>query len=179
MKSPNIRRLGDHEPVIHPTAFIDPTAVIEGQVMIGAYSSVWAGAVIRGDDGPITIGESAVVLENCLVEAPSGHAVIIGDRSILGHHSIVHGATVGNDVLIGMGAIVLDFAVIGDGVLIGAGALVRQSQQVPPAKVAFGVPARIARDISDADREYMVAEVAREARLSRLYRRLLEEEAAD
>jgi carbonic anhydrase/acetyltransferase-like protein (isoleucine patch superfamily) len=133
--------------------FIHSTAVVVGDVVLGERVSIWPTAVLRGDADRITVGDESNIQDGAVLHADHGVPCTIGKRVTVGHRAIVHGATVEDDCLIGMGAIVLNNAVIGRGSLIGAGALVREGMQIPPGSVAVGVPAKVVRAVDDATRE--------------------------
>lgn len=137
-------------PVIDDTAFVAPTAAVIGDVVIGADSSVWFGAVLRGDEAPIRIGRGSNVQDNAVLHCDHGSPMTIGDNVTIGHGAIVHGATIGDNVLIGMGAIVLDGAKIGDNCIVGAGAVVKERAEVPANSMLVGVPAKVIRTLDDA-----------------------------
>ena len=129
--------------VIDPTAFIAPEAYVRGTVRIGAQSSVWPMAVVRGDEGEIVIGARTNIQDGCVLHADYDAFLTIGDGVSLGHGALVHGCTIENDVLIGMGAVVLNNARIGAGSIVGARALVPEGMQVPPGSLVLGVPGQI------------------------------------
>jgi len=128
---------------IHPTAFISPYAYVHGTVSIGADSSVWPMVVIRGDKGAIAIGSRTNVQDGCVLHADPDAYLSIGDGVTIGHGAIVHGCTVADDVLIGMGAVILNHARVGAGCLIAARALVTEGMEVPPNSVVMGIPGRV------------------------------------
>jgi carbonic anhydrase/acetyltransferase-like protein (isoleucine patch superfamily) len=128
---------------LDPTAFIAPSAHVSGSVTLGPRSSVWFGTVVRGDTAAIEIGEASNVQDNSVVHVDLGFPARIGARVTVGHRAIVHGCTIGDDCLIGMGAVVLTGATIGPGSLIGAASLVREGQVIPPGSLAVGSPARV------------------------------------
>lgn len=128
---------------IDPSAYISPRAYVGGTVTIGADSSVWPMAVIRGDEGEILIGARTNIQDGCILHADSDAYLTIGDDVTLGHGAIVHGCTIHHHVLIGMGAVVLNHAVIGSGSIVGARALVPEGMQVPPGSLVLGVPGTI------------------------------------
>ena len=128
---------------IDPTAYISPHAYVRGTVTIGADSSVWPMAVIRGDEGVIMIGARSNVQDGCVLHADPDAYLTIGDNVTLGHGAIVHGCVIADEVLIGMGAVVLNGARIGAGCLIAARALVTEGMVVPPSSAVMGVPGRI------------------------------------
>ena len=134
-------------------AYVAPSAVVGGDVVLGEESSVWHGAVIRGDADRICVGARTNVQDNAVLHASSGFPCTVGDGVTIGHGAIVHGCTVGENTLIGMGAIVLDGARVGRDCIIGAGSLVPQGKEVPDGCVAFGNPARVVRRMRAADIE--------------------------
>ena len=140
-------------PRVDPTAFIHPLAVILGNVTLGARVSVWPTAVLRGDSDSITIGDDSNVQDGTIIHADAGVPTTIGTRVAIGHRAIVHGATVGDDCLIGMGSILLNRVVVGSGSIVGAGAVCREGMEIPPNSLVVGVPARVLRPTSDAERE--------------------------
>lgn len=137
---------------VDPTAFVHPLAFVCGDVNLGARVSVWPYAVVRGDSDRIAIGAESNVQDGAVLHADPGVPCTIGERVVVGHRAIVHGATVEDDVLVGMGAIVLNRARVGSGSVIGAGALVAEGVVIPPNSLVLGVPGRVVRPTSDADR---------------------------
>ena len=138
-------------PQIHPTAFVAPGAVLIGDVVLEANASVWFGAVLRGDSGRLTVGEGSNVQDGAMVHADPGVPTTIGQGVTIGHHAIVHGATIGDNCLIGMGATLLNRAVIGADSLVGAGALVTEGKSFPPGSLIVGSPARVLRPLSETE----------------------------
>lgn len=139
-------------PKIHPTALVHESAQLIGNVQIGEQSSVWFGAVLRGDVNAITIGNRSNVQDNCTVHVDEGKfATIIGDEVTVGHNAILHGCRVNDRVIIGMGAIILDGAEIGEDSIVGGGALVPQGTRVPPRTLFLGLPAKQRRSLTDTD----------------------------
>lgn len=136
--------------VIHPSAFVAENATVRGSVTLGANSSVFFGAVLRGDRAPITIGAGTNIQDNCVVHVDYDHPVTVGENVTVGHGAIFHGCTVGDNTLIGMGAIVLNGAKVGSNCLIGAGALVPQNVEIPDGSLAFGSPAKIKGQLDEA-----------------------------
>jgi carbonic anhydrase/acetyltransferase-like protein (isoleucine patch superfamily) len=134
--------LSDHLD-IHPSAFVSPHAYVRGTVTIGADSSIWPMVVIRGDKGVIAIGARTNVQDGSVLHADPDAYLTIGHGVTIGHGAIVHGCTVGNDVLIGMGAVILNHAQIGEGCLIAARALVTEGMVIPPNSVVMGIPGKI------------------------------------
>ncbi|MDL1969493.1 MAG: gamma carbonic anhydrase family protein [Candidatus Desulfofervidaceae bacterium] len=143
-------------PQIHPTAFIVESADIIGDVTIGAKSSVWFKAVVRGDVHYIRIGERTNVQDGALLHVTHDtHPLIIGNEVTIGHGVILHGCTVKDRVLIGMGAIVLDGAILNEECIVGAGALVPPNMVVPQRTLVVGVPAKVKRELNEAEIEYI------------------------
>ncbi len=145
---------------IHPTAFIAETATVIGEVTLGKESSVWFSAVLRGDSAPITIGEGTNVQDNAVIHVDEGMPAVIGNRVTIGHGAIIHGATVGDDVLIGMGAIILNGAKIGSHSIIAAGSVVPEGKVIPAHSMVMGLPARVVRKIKGEE----IAKIGRGAK---------------
>jgi carbonic anhydrase/acetyltransferase-like protein (isoleucine patch superfamily) len=137
---------------IDPTAFIHPLAFVCGDVTLGARASVWPHAVLRGDGDAIVVGEDTNLQDGVIVHVDPGVPCTLGARVTVGHRAIVHGATIEDDCMVGMGAIVLNRAHVGSGSVIGAGALVREGMVVPPNSLVLGVPARIVRETTQEER---------------------------
>jgi carbonic anhydrase/acetyltransferase-like protein (isoleucine patch superfamily) len=145
--------VGGKEPQLAPEAFTAPTSVVIGDVTMAAGSSVWYHAVLRADCGPIVLGADTNIQDNCTVHVDPGFPVTVGERVSGGHNAVLHGCTVEDDVLVGMGATVLNGAHIGAGSLIAAQALVPQGMRVPPGSLVAGVPAKVKRELTDEERE--------------------------
>lgn len=131
---------------IDPSAYIHPLAAVMGDVALGARVSVWPTAVIRADTAAITIGADTNVQDGAVLHVDTGFPLVIGARVSIGHRAVLHGATVEDDCLIAMGAILLNGVVVGAGSLVGAGAVCREGMRIPPRSVVLGVPARVARE---------------------------------
>ncbi len=144
-----IYALGDREPKIHPDAFVHPQSIVIGDVRIGANSSVWPSAVLRGDYGTIMIGERTSIQDGAVVHAVADYPTIIGNDCVVGHLAHLEGCTVQDRVLIGSGSVVLHQATIHSGATVGAGAVVRNLVDVPANALAVGVPAVIKLGASD------------------------------
>jgi carbonic anhydrase/acetyltransferase-like protein (isoleucine patch superfamily) len=140
-------------PTIHRTAYIHPAAVVTGDVTLGARVSVWPTAVIRGDTDRITIGDDTNVQDGTIVHVDHGVPTQIGARVGIGHRAIVHGATIEDDVLIAMGAVLLNRVYVESGSIIGAGAVCPEGMHVPRNSLVLGVPARVVRQTTDAERQ--------------------------
>ena len=143
-------------PKIHETAFIAPTADIIGDVEIGERSSVWFQVVIRGDVNTIRVGARTNIQDHSLLHVTRKTSPLrIGDEVTVGHRVTLHGCTVGNRVLLGMGAIVLDGAVIGDDSIVGAGALITKGTKIPPGSLAIGAPAKVSRPLKPEELAFL------------------------
>jgi carbonic anhydrase/acetyltransferase-like protein (isoleucine patch superfamily) len=143
---------GGTTPTVADTAFIAPNATLIGAVSIGDESSVFYGAVLRGDTDSITIGRGSNVQDNVSIHTDEGLEFVMGDGVSIGHGAVVHGCVIENDCLIGMGATVLNRAVIGAGSLVAAGAVVLEGTVIPPGSLVAGVPAKVRRELSDEER---------------------------
>lgn len=141
--------LSPHPELISPKAWIAPSADVVGRVRLGAESSIWYGAVVRGDLEQIEIGEGTNVQDLSLLHTNAGVACRLGDRVTIGHGAIVHGAIVEDDVLIGMRAVVLNYARIGAGSFVAAGSLVPEEMEVPPGWLVWGSPAKLIRPVDE------------------------------
>lgn len=141
-----------HDEAVHPSvadsARVAPSAVVVGNVTIGARSSVWHSAVIRADLAAITVGEDSNIQDGAILHVDAGRPCVIGNRVTIGHRAVVHGAEVGDEALVGIGAIVLSGATVGHGAVVAAGALVPENTSIPPGMVAVGVPARVRERVS-------------------------------
>lgn len=137
--------------LVDPTAWIAPTAVVLGDVTIGPESTVWYHAVIRGDTDAIRIGRQTNIQDGCVLHADPGVPCTLGDRVTVGHGAIVHGATVEDDCLIGMRAVVMNGAKIGRGSIVAVGAIVTEGTEIPPGSVAMGQPAKVKRPADERD----------------------------
>ena len=141
--------------MIDPTAFIAPGAIVLGDVHLGAESSVWYNAVLRGDTDRISIGEQSNIQDLTMIHADPGVPCSVGNRVTVGHRVILHGCTIEDDCLIGMGAILLNGVRVGRGSIIGAGALLLENMEIPPGSLVVGAPARVVRPVDEPTRERM------------------------
>lgn len=130
--------------------FVADNATVIGQVKIGKDSSLWYGTVVRADMAPITIGEKTNIQDNCVLHCDPGKDLVIGSRVTVGHMAMIHAQEVGDDCLIGIGAILLGGAKVGAGSIIGAGALIREDQVIPPRSIVVGLPGKIIGQVDDA-----------------------------
>ena len=141
----------DRIPEIHPTAFVAPNATIIGDVALAEETSVWFGAVLRGDTDTIRVGPRTNIQDLTMIHVDPGVACAIGADVTVGHRAIIHGATVEDGCLIGMGAILLNRARIGAGAIVGAGAVVREGAVIPPRSLVLGVPGKVVRTLSEEE----------------------------
>jgi carbonic anhydrase/acetyltransferase-like protein (isoleucine patch superfamily) len=139
-------------PSVHPDAWIAPGVVLVGRVTVGRGANVWYGSVLRADEDEIMVGPECNIQDQCCLHVDPGEPVILDERVSLGHRATVHGAHVEAGALIGIGAVVLGGARIGAGSLVAAGTVVRPGQQIPPGVLVAGVPGRVVRELTDADR---------------------------
>lgn len=153
----SILSLPNSTPSIDATAFVADGARIVGDVSLGAGCSVWYNAVLRGDSAGIVIGPGSNVQDNVSVHVDSGHPVVIGSKVSVGHNAVVHGCTIGDGTLVGMGSVILSGAVIGDGCLIAGGAVVLGGTEIPPGSLVAGVPAKVRRALTDEERAGLIA----------------------
>ena len=141
-------------PKLHETVYVEASARIIGDVIIGAYASVWFNAVVRGDVNYIRIGERTNVQDNSVLHVTKDvYPLIIGSDVTIGHNAVLHGCIVKDRCLIGMGSIILDDAEIGEDTIVGAGALVTEGAKVPPGSLILGAPARVVRKLSGEEVE--------------------------
>ncbi|MEG3086631.1 gamma carbonic anhydrase family protein [Sphingomonas sp. PB4P5] len=141
--------LDGKRPTLAPGAWIAPSADLIGDVQLGEDANVWFGAVIRGDNTPMIVGPRSNIQEGAMCHSDPGAPLTIGADCTIGHHAILHGCTIEDRVLIGMGAIVLNRAVIAAGSIVGAGALVTEGKTFPPGSLIVGSPARAVRQLDD------------------------------
>lgn len=141
------------EPQIHETAFVAENATVIGKVTLEANANIWYGAVLRGDDNHIYVGENTNIQDNAVVHISKAYPTRIGKNVTVGHSAIVHACTVGDNTLIGMGAIILDGAEIGSETIIGAGSLVPPGKVIPSGVLAVGSPAKVVRELTQEEKE--------------------------
>lgn len=149
-----IYKFNNIHPVISKDSFIAESADIIGNVTIGENVSVWFGAVIRGDINPIFIGRGTNVQDNCVLHTRTGdNKILVGENVTIGHSAVIHGATIGSNTLIGMGAIILDDAQIGSYTIIGAGSLVPPGKKIPDGVLCLGSPAKVVRELTTEEKQ--------------------------
>lgn len=159
------------KPQIAEDAFIAEGARLIGDVTIESKASIWFNAVLRGDINSIVVGEGSNVQDNCTVHVDHEFPVVIGKRVTIGHNAVIHGATIGDEALIGMGATVLNGARIGEKAIVAAGAVVLEGKEIPPRSLAVGVPAKVVREnLSDEQLEAVANNLETYLQLTEEYR---------
>lgn len=171
--------LHDLKPQIDPTAWVAPSANLIGDVRLGARASVWFGAVIRADNTPIFIGEESNIQDGAIGHSDPGVPLTIGARVTVGHQAILHGCTIADDCLIGMGARILNGAVLESECLVGAGALITEGKRFERGSLIVGSPARAIRQLTDAERQALRVSAAHYAEKAARYAAGLAQVAAD
>ena len=166
-----IRPFGGKTPRVDEAAFVASSAMVIGDVAIGAGSSIWYGAVLRGDVESIHIGRETSIQDNTVIHVDSsGFSTVVGDRVTVGHGVVLHGCRIGDNALISIGSIVLNGAEVGEGAMVGAGSLVTPGTKIPPGMLALGSPARVKRPLTDEEKEHVQAGVEIYIRLGREHR---------
>lgn len=162
---------GQH-PQLGRDVYVAPDATIIGRVQLGDESSIWCGTVLRGDVGGISVGRRTNIQDLCVVHVTTDEFdTVVGDDVTVGHRVILHGCTIEDHVLVGMGAIVMDGARVGSYSIVGAGALVTPGTQIPPGSLALGAPARAVRPLTDAERRQIDGSVSHYVELAQRYSR--------
>lgn len=141
---------------IKNAAFIAPNATVVGDVTLGKDTGIWFGAVLRADRDSITIGDGSNVQDNCVVHESEGKPVVIGNKVTVGHGAVIHGCTIKDRVLVGMGAVVLNGAVIGEDTIIAAGAVITERKEIPAGSLVMGVPGKVVRALTDDEKAGIV-----------------------
>jgi carbonic anhydrase/acetyltransferase-like protein (isoleucine patch superfamily) len=164
------------EPRVPANSWVAPSAELIGDVQLGEEVGVWFGAVVRADNTPIVLGARTNIQEGAMLHSDPGSPLTLGEECTVGHHAILHGCTLGNRVLVGMGAIVLNDAIIPDDCLVGAGALVTEGKTFPPGSLIIGSPAKVARELSpemiEGLKRSALGYAERQARFARGLRRI-------
>lgn len=180
MSPPLILPYDTARPQLHPTAVVLPGSVIAGDVAIGEFSSVWFNCVVRGDVHSICIGARTNIQDLSMLHVTNGKfALSIGDEVSIGHRAIVHGCTVESQVLVGMGAVLLDGCVISSRSIVAAGSVVREGQQIPSGVLAAGVPARIVRELTPEEQDSIAAIAAQYVGYAQNYAELIRKSIAE
>jgi carbonic anhydrase/acetyltransferase-like protein (isoleucine patch superfamily) len=148
-----LRRFRDHSPRVHPSCFVEDSAQVIGDVELGENSSVWFNSVLRGDVNAIRIGRGTNIQDLTMIHVTSRRSTThVGDDVTVGHHVVLHGCTVGNRVLVGMGSILMDDVEIGDDCIVGAGTLLTPGTKIPPGSLVVGAPGKVKRPLTEAER---------------------------
>lgn len=171
-REPLIRRYQDAQPTIDPTAWLAPTATVIGAVGLAAESSVFYGAVVRADMDRVELGSRSNLQDNVVVHTDTGFPTLIGNGVSVGHLAVVHGCSIGDDVLIGMGSTILNGASIGSESLIAAGTVVLEGTETPPRSLVAGVPGKVRRELTDAEVDKVVENAQHYVQLSQTHRQL-------
>lgn len=164
-----VLKFQDKEPQVGKGCFIASTASVIGEVFLGKDSSVWFNAVLRGDVDKIIIGEKSNIQDNCVVHMDFHVPAIIGNQVTVGHGAVIHGCTIGDRCLIGMGAVILSRAQIGEECIIGAGTLIPEGKVIPPRSVVMGVPGKIVRKVTSEEVENLAEQAEHYVEMSRKY----------
>lgn len=152
-----VYRLGDQAPRVPESAYVATEAIVIGNVTLGEKASVWPGSVIRGDNEPIRVGTGTNIQEGAVLHVDPGCPLTIGDYVSIGHQAMLHGCTIGEGSLIGIQAVVMNKAIIGKDCLVGAGAIVTEGKVFPDRSLILGTPAKVMREVTDRDIEFMHA----------------------
>lgn len=162
--------LDDNTPQVAPSAWVADSAQVIGAVVLHDDASVWFGTVVRGDTDPITIGAGSNVQDASVLHADFGQPLVIGERVTVGHKVMLHGCTIGDESLIGIGAVVLNGAKIGKNCLVGAGALVTEGKEFPDGSMIIGSPARVVRQLTPEQMDGLRASAQRYVENARRFR---------
>ncbi|UCE92147.1 MAG: gamma carbonic anhydrase family protein [Methanobacteriota archaeon] len=146
-----LRGFGSSKPTVDTTAYVDDDALLIGDVVLKAGASVWPGAILRGDDGRVEIGDGSAVMDVAFAEAPRGRDVVVDRGCIISHGARLHGCRVERGALVGIGAVVLDRATVGEGAIVAAGAVVPPGATIEKGTLAAGVPASVRRKVTEAE----------------------------
>ena len=164
------KTFGDLSPQVGDGVYLADTAVLIGDVSIGARSSVWFGAVLRGDVGRIVVGQETSIQDAAVIHATGGKTEThVGDRVTVGHHVTLHGCTVGAECIVGMGSILLDEVVLEPRCMVAAGSVVSPGTRIPEGTLAMGAPAKVRRDLTGAELSHLVASAKNYVELTRRY----------
>jgi carbonic anhydrase/acetyltransferase-like protein (isoleucine patch superfamily) len=158
------------QPAIGENVFLAPNASVIGETTLGEGVSIWFGAVLRGDIAPVRVGKGSNIQDNSVLHVGDNDPCLVGANVVVGHNVILHGCTVEDDCLIGMGAIVLNGAVVGQGSVVGAGALVTQEMIIPPYSLVLGSPAKVRRELTEAERQSHGAFAPKYLKVAQKYR---------
>ncbi|MCY6371905.1 gamma carbonic anhydrase family protein [Clostridium ganghwense] len=151
-----MHKFNNKYPNIHEKTFLASSSDIIGDVILNEDSSVWFGAVLRGDDNQIIVGKGVNIQDNCSIHSAEKYPTKIGDYSNIGHNCVIHACKVGKECLIGMGSIILDGAEIGDNTIIGAGSLVTGGKKIPSGVLCVGSPAKVIRELTEEEKKHIM-----------------------
>jgi len=165
-----IRPYRGHVAQVAASAYVDPSAQVIGEVAIGERSSIWPCVVIRGDVGLIRIGDETNIQDNSTLHSDEGFPLTIGNRVTVGHQVMLHGCTIEDEVVVGIGAVVLNGARVGRGAIIAAGALVPEGMEVPPGAVVMGVPGKVRRQVTPEEKRRFALNLQHYIDKARIYR---------
>ncbi|MFC6687541.1 gamma carbonic anhydrase family protein [Jhaorihella thermophila] len=165
-----IYALGEHEPQLHEDSWVAPDANLIGKVVLEKGASVWFGTTIRADHEEIRIGENSNVQENCVMHIDAGFPLTIGRNCTIGHKVMLHGCTIGDNTLVGMGAVILNGAKIGRNCLIGAGALITENKEIPDNSLVMGAPGKVVREVDEKNAQRITFSALHYAEHARLFR---------
>jgi carbonic anhydrase/acetyltransferase-like protein (isoleucine patch superfamily) len=174
MPEPLILTINGHAPQLHDESWVAPNATVLGYVTLGARASVWYGATLRAEFEPVEIGEGSNLQDGVTVHVDPGFPAIIGAGVSVGHNAVLHGCTIEDDCLIGMGAVVLNGAKIGRGSLVAAGAVVPQGAVISPGSLVAGVPGKVRRELSEDELNHNRFNAQAYQHLSELHRTAME-----
>lgn len=174
MTEPLVFGLEGEHPLCAADVFVAPQVVLVGRVRLERAASVWYGSVLRGDEDDIVVGEETNVQDGCVLHADPGFAVVLGRRVTVGHRAVVHGARVDDDVLVGMGAVLLNGAHVGTGSVIAAGAVVTSGTEIPEGSLVAGVPAKVVRPTGQVELDMIARAAASYVRRAERHRAGLE-----
>jgi len=160
----------DNDPDTKKACFVAGDADIIGEVVLGKDSTVWFKSTLRGDVSGIFIGERTNIQDNCVIHGETGVPTIIGNDVTVGHGAILHGCTIGNCCLIGMGAIIMSRAEIGDGCIIGAGTVITEDKKIPPRSIVMGLPGKTVRKTTDEQIEFMLKRAEKYVNTGKIYK---------
>lgn len=163
--------LGSKRPRIHPSVLVAPTATIIGAVTVGENTSIWPGAVLRGDYGRIRIGANCSIQDNVVVHCSGENPGVVGNGVTVAHNAIIHACSIGDECLIGAGAIIFDGATVGKHSIIGVGSVVLEGRKIPARSVAVGVPAKVSRSATEADVKMIVASYRAYVKMAERYKK--------
>ena len=153
MNHNSLWRLGTRRIRVHPKCFVAPTAVLIGEVELKRASSVWWGAVLRGDYDSIVVGEESNIQDNCVVHMDEGYPVSIGRHVTVGHKAVLHGCTIGDNCLVGINSVILNGVELGDGCIVGANALITENKKIPSGSLILGSPGKVVRQVTTEERQ--------------------------